>query len=156
MIIALNNIQSAAMVRHCGRNGFVRALVLGCAMACAGTPAFAGADRDRDGQRSPPQQQSQNVNREPQRMAPAPQQLQAQPQQLQAQPQQRTEVPRQYDHRVYDTRVVDPRMEEQRRQAQQQEGAARRAPRLTPDERRELRRQINEAGTDLYPNTPRR
>jgi hypothetical protein len=64
-------------------------------------------------------------------------------------------MPRQYDHRVYDTRMVDPRMEEQRRQVQQQEGTHR-APRLTPDERRELRRQINEAGTDLYPNTPRR
>jgi hypothetical protein len=51
--------------------------------------------------------------------------------------------------------MVDPRMEEQRRQVQQQEGT-RHAPRLTPDERRELRRQINEAGTDLYPNTPRR
>jgi hypothetical protein len=34
--------------------------------------------------------------------------------------------------------------------------AQRRSGRLTPDERRDLRRQINEAGVDLYPNTPRR
>jgi hypothetical protein len=147
MIIALTHIQPPARASHCGRNGFVRALVLGCAVACASVPAFAGQDRDRDGQRNPPQQQGPQV-REPQRMA-------APPPQLQSQPQQRAEMPRQYDHRVYDTRMVDPRMEEQRRQVQQQEGA-RRAPRLTPDERRELRRQINEAGTDLYPNTPRR
>jgi len=51
--------------------------------------------------------------------------------------------------------------EEQRRQgAQMQQGdpnreGARRG-RLTPDERRDLRRQINEAGADIYPNAQRR
>jgi uncharacterized protein HemX len=51
--------------------------------------------------------------------------------------------------------------EEQQRRAQQQqyqqdqrEAARRASGRLTPDERRDLRRQINEAGMDLYP--PRR
>jgi len=42
---------------------------------------------------------------------------------------------------------------------QQQDHTAdrqRQSGRLTPDERRDLRRQINEAGVDLYPNTPRR
>jgi hypothetical protein len=60
----------------------------------------------------------------------------------------------------YDVRAY----EEQRRQQQQQqyqdqrqEGRDRRggaSGRMTPDERRDLRRQINEAGMDLYP--PRR
>ena len=50
--------------------------------------------------------------------------------------------------------------EEQRRAAQMQQGDpnqnARRGGRLTPDERRDLRRQINEAGMDIYPNAQRR
>ncbi|HZX26792.1 MAG TPA: hypothetical protein VFF16_06975 [Telluria sp.] len=58
-------------------------------------------------------------------------------------------------------RQIDPRaLEEAQRRAQQerpqpQEGF-RRNGRLTPDERRDLRRQINEAGQDIYANTPRR
>jgi hypothetical protein len=115
-------------------------------------PAFAGPDRDQDGPR-PQHQQAQPANREQpraERMAP----------QQQPQPQQRAEMPRQeprqYDTRMYDSRMYDMRAEEQRHQAQQQDQGARRGGRLTPDERRELRRQINEAGTDLYPNAPRR
>jgi hypothetical protein len=58
----------------------------------------------------------------------------------------------------YDVRAY----EEQRRQQQQQyqdqrqerERRGNAASRMTPDERRDLRRQINEAGMDLYP--PRR
>ena len=50
--------------------------------------------------------------------------------------------------------------EEQRRQAMQAQGdsreGGRRGGRLTPDERRDLRRQINEAGMDIYPNAQRR
>ena len=51
--------------------------------------------------------------------------------------------------------------EEQRRAVQVQQGDAnrdsgRRGGRLTPDERRDLRRQINEAGADIYPNAQRR
>lgn len=49
---------------------------------------------------------------------------------------------------------------EERRQAvqeMQQEGARDgRRGRLTPDERRELRRQVNEAGMDIYPGRGRR
>jgi hypothetical protein len=61
------------------------------------------------------------------------------------------------DQRGYDAR------EEQRRQAQMQQEQAnrnaenlRRSGRMTPDERRDLRRQINEAGMDLYPANTRR
>ena len=49
----------------------------------------------------------------------------------------------------------DMRAYEEQRRAQQQEQReqhdSRRPSRMTPDERRDLRRQINEAGMDLYP-----
>ncbi|WP_020654157.1 hypothetical protein [Massilia niastensis] len=62
-----------------------------------------------------------------------------------------------FDQRAYDMQM----REEQRRQIQMQQEqqrneAARRSGRMTPDERRDLRRQINEAGMDLYPNAQRR
>ena len=71
---------------------------------------------------------------------------------------------RQQAQRPYDTRGFEARAEEQRRQLQAQQeqnaqnnaDANRRSGRMTPDERRDLRRQINEAGADLYPKTPRR
>ena len=50
-----------------------------------------------------------------------------------------------------------PRDDDQARRPQQdsQGDAQRRGQRMTPDERRDLRRQINEAGMDLYPNRRR-
>ena len=57
-----------------------------------------------------------------------------------------------------DSRAFDEQRQEQRRAQQQeqreQQHESRRSGRMTPDERRDLRRQINEAGMDLYP--PRR
>lgn len=50
----------------------------------------------------------------------------------------------------------EPRADERRQQADRSADAQRHSGRLTPDERRDLRRQINEAGVDLYPNTPPR
>jgi hypothetical protein len=145
MNIVLTHIHAAASARFCGKNAFVSAMVLGCAMACASVPAFAGQDRDRDGARNPQQQQQpvQPSNRDQQQPPPRAERMPPQPQ---PQPQQRAD-PRQYDSHAYD---------EQHRQAQQQEQGARRGGRLTPDERRELRRQINDAGVEVYPNTPRR
>jgi len=48
--------------------------------------------------------------------------------------------------------------DQQRRQMQQEQNGrdGRRDGRLTPDERRDLRRQINEVGADIYPNARRR
>lgn len=63
--------------------------------------------------------------------------------------QQREDV-RRFDPRAYEAR------EEQRRQSQMDNHPDRRNGRLSPDERRDLRRQINEAGMDIYPNAPRR
>ncbi|MFC3378054.1 hypothetical protein ACFOLJ_19655 [Rugamonas sp. CCM 8940] len=62
--------------------------------------------------------------------------------------------PRQLDPRTYEARA-----EEQRRAMQDASHNAevnRRVGRLTPDERRDLRRQINEAGQDIYATPPRR
>ena len=55
-----------------------------------------------------------------------------------------------YDVRAYEEQR---RMQQQLQQQQQQEqrDARRGSGRMTPDERRDLRRQINEAGMDLYP-----
>jgi hypothetical protein len=131
---ALTHTPAAASALFSGKKAFVRAMVLGVAVALS-APVMAGQERERDGQRNGSQQQAPR----PERVAPPPQQA-----------------------RQYDTRQNDARAEEQRRQAQaqaqaqSQEQGGRRGGRLTPDERRELRRQINEAGIDLYPNAPRR
>lgn len=58
------------------------------------------------------------------------------------------------DARSYDTRAAEQRriMQENANNAEM----SRRMSRMTPDERRDLRRQINEAGMEVYSNTPRR
>lgn len=58
--------------------------------------------------------------------------------------------PQRFDPRAFDSREFDSRQDPAMRQE------ARRGNRMTPDERRDLRRQINEAGMDLYPHPPRR
>ena len=80
------------------------------------------------------------------------------PQQVQI---QRQAEPRQVDQqRQIDQRnSYEARAEEQRRAMQEASRNAemnRRVGRLTPDERRDLRRQINEVGQDIYANPPRR
>jgi len=64
-----------------------------------------------------------------------------------------------YDVRAYEEqrRMQQQYQQQQQQQQQQDQREARRnggSGRMTPDERREMRRQINEAGMDLYP--PRR
>jgi hypothetical protein len=141
MNIALTPIHAPASAPFRGRQAFVRALVLGCAMACAGMPAFAGQDRDRDQDQRHSRQQPSQPNRDV-----APPRAERGPP-----PQQQRPDPRQGD-----SRANDEQRRQAQQQAQQQEQGGRRGGRLTPDERRELRRQINEAGVELYPNTPRR
>lgn len=129
---AHNKIDAAASAQVSGRYSLVRRVAGGCLLACAfASAAHAGPEED---QRRAMQQQ------------------------------QRAERQAQERHaRQFDTRQFDARAEEQRRQMQmQQEQNSRNAenPRrgghLTPDERRDLRRQINEAGMDLYPHARRR
>jgi len=57
--------------------------------------------------------------------------------------------------RQTDPRSFEGRAEEQRRMMQNPDGGYRPGGRMTPDERRDLRRQINEAGQDIYANPPR-
>lgn len=68
-------------------------------------------------------------------------------------PEQRRDDERQ--PRQYDARAEDPRRNQQDQQNGQNE-RFQRSGRLTPDERRDLRRQINEAGADIYPARNRR
>ena len=112
--------------------GLVRALVL--VWACAGmSAALAGPGHER-GQQA---------------VVPAPVPREADAARLEAARQEAQQ--RQDQMRAY---------EEQRRaafqqQAQQQSDGFHRNGRLTPDERRDLRRQINEAGHDIYATPPR-
>jgi hypothetical protein len=74
---------------------------------------------------------------------------------------QQVQIQRQADQqRQVDQRnSYEARAEEQRRAMQEASRNAemnRRVGRLTPDERRDLRRQINEVGQDIYANPPRR
>ncbi|APA71215.1 hypothetical protein YQ44_07505 [Janthinobacterium sp. 1_2014MBL_MicDiv] len=81
-----------------------------------------------------------------------------QQQQQQMQAQRYEQVQRSNDTRLReqrDARSFDTRAEEQRR-ANDGAEASRRTGRMTPDERRDLRRQINEVGQDIYSNPPRR
>jgi hypothetical protein len=111
-----------------------------CVLVCAGVGAAQAQYHGRrdDAQLPPPP--SARAER-----VPAPQQIE-QPREL----------------RMYDqVREQQRAYEEQRRQAVQMQGdgnreGGRRGGRLTPDERRDLRRQINEAGMDIYPNAQRR
>ena len=65
----------------------------------------------------------------------------------------RYQMQAQQDPRVYEMRDQDRRVMEAQADAAREE---RRRGRLSPDERRDLRRQINEAGMDIYPNAQRR
>lgn len=70
---------------------------------------------------------------------------------------------RQYDQqrqgderqRQYDEQRRNQQIQQDQQNAQNSSEAFRRSGRLTPDERRDLRRQINEAGADIYPNRRR-
>lgn len=151
MNIAPKDISAAANpVRH-GRHAIVRALLIGAlAVGAIGSSAAAGM-----GQRDHDQAAGRDLRDGPGVQAPPAVDPRQQPQRGDA----RQYDARQNDGRQYDSRVFDMRGEEARRQQaqqQQQEMGGRRGGRLTPDERRELRRQINEAGMDLYPSSPRR
>ncbi|GAB3466956.1 hypothetical protein GCM10027321_33850 [Massilia terrae] len=70
------------------------------------------------------------------------------PQRVPDQPQPRFD-PRSFDSREFTPRQ-DPRAQDPAARGQDQHHPAPATSRMTPDERRDLRRQINEAGMDLY------
>ena len=84
---------------------------------------------------------------------------QAQQQAVRAERSSRFQLPPQerdprYDARAYEEQQRRMQQQYQQDQRQDQRDARRASGRMTADERRDLRRQINEAGIDLYP--PRR
>lgn len=114
--------------------GAVAMAAVGCALLGAATPALAepGQDGPQWGRRDDAQRAQQ------------------------AQQAQQSQQGRRGDNRGEAMRQPDPRLaDDQRHMAQGQDGG-RRNGRLTPDERRDLRRQINEAGQDIYAAPPRR
>jgi uncharacterized protein HemX len=128
-----NTMNSAFTHHHAAKKAgrLARRAVLACALVLGAGGAFAqqnGDRRDDRGDRGDLQSQSQSQAQFSRFRLPA-----------------RDRDPRD-DMRAY---------EEQRRAQQQeqreQQHDSRRPSRLTPDERRDLRRQINEAGMDLYP-----
>lgn len=116
-----------------------------CLLACAGIGAAQAQYHGRRDDAQLPQPPNARAER-----LPVPSPHIEQPREQRLYEQQRDQQREQ--QRIYD---------EQRRQSvqMQSEGnreGGRRAGRLTPDERRDLRRQINEAGADIYPNAQRR
>jgi hypothetical protein len=59
--------------------------------------------------------------------------------------------PQDRDQRQAEARAFEEQRRQQQQYQQDQRDARRNSGRMTPDERRDLRRQINEAGMDLYP-----
>ena len=137
MSIDHKKIFAAASASFCVRAGVGSAFL----MVCLAGAGIAHADDAPDGQRREAPSHRQFDQR----------QFERQPNTQQSNGDQ---APRQIDPRSYEARA-----EEQRR-AMQEAGrnaeVSRRMGRMTPDERRDLRRQINEMGQDLYANPPRR
>jgi hypothetical protein len=107
-----------------------RCAALACALVLGGGSAWAqqhGDRRDDQGMQQYPQQYPQQSSR------------------FRLPPQDRD--PRD-DARGYDDQRRAPQYQQDQRE---QPHDGRRSGRMTPDERRDLRRQINEAGMDLYP-----
>jgi hypothetical protein len=131
MFIDHKKIFAAASASFCVRSTLASVLLcglLGAGLAHADGPDGPGGQR-RD--QAPPQHQQNG---------------------------QRNEQPR-GDARQLDPRSYEARAEEQRRAMQEAGRNAemnRRVGRMTPDERRDLRRQINEVSQDLYAVPPRR
>jgi hypothetical protein len=105
----------------------VRSAVVACMLACTAAGAMA---QDRGPRRDDFQQQQMRDRYE-----------------------SRMQDPR-FDSRAYEMRD-DARRQQQMEDQMRRDQEGRRG-RLTPDERRELKRQINEANVDLYPNARRR
>lgn len=150
MYSALNKLYAAVGARLQGA-ARLRPFVLLCSVACASAAVAGPGNGSGPGDGSGPHQGRRDGPPQQRAERPMPAQPQAQPA-----PQRETAHP--------DPRNFDARAEEIRRaqQQQQQQGdpaaraeAFRRNGRLTPDERRDLRRQINEAGAEVYGKTPR-
>ena len=115
-----------------------RWLVLCCSLACFGTTTAAWAD-PADGQNA-----SGRKDESRQQQARGDWRVQ----------QQRPSETREADPRQFEARVDEHRRTQQEQAARNSDGP-RRNGRLTDDQRRDLRRQINEAGQAIYATPPR-
>lgn len=130
----MNNVHTKTQAKASAAGGdrlarFVRHGVVAFALACTAAGAMA-AGQDRGQRREEMQQQAMRDRYD-----------------------NRAQDPR-YDQRAFEMREDARRQQEQLREQQREDG--RRGVRMTPDERSDLRRQINEANRDLYPNARRR
>lgn len=136
MNIDANKMHAAASANLCRRYSLVRPLALALMLSGAlAASAQAGPGKAEREQERPPEQQ-----------------------QGEARPVRPAAAQRQFDSRAFEARAEERRryLQLQQEQNAQNAEAMRRSGRLTPDEKRDLRRQINEAGLDIYPNAPRR
>jgi Flp pilus assembly protein TadB len=128
---------------HRGVQLFVRRFAACCLIGVAAMSAAQAGPRDRERE----SQRAERVQRQ------GDERQQRQYDQRQGDDRQQ----RQYDdrqQRQYDEQRRNQQAQDQQN-AQNNAEAFRRSGRLTPDERRDLRRQINEAGADIYPNRRR-
>ena len=137
MFIDLKKIHAAASASFCVR--YTIASVVVCCSVLSALPAHsAGQDRRDD-----------NRDNRGQQNAPRQQEMRQDMRQDMRQEQQRQLDPRSYESRAEEQRRA---MQENNRNAEM----SRRVGRMTADERRDLRRQINEAGAEVYALPPRR
>ncbi len=124
----------------------VRSLALACTVGCAMAANALALPNDNVNGNSPPQHKEERAQAA-RAERPAPQRQEA-----------RAEAARVQEVRA--EQRADSRADEARRGQQEQgarnQDAFKRNGHLTADERRDLRRQINEAGQDIYRDTPRR
>jgi hypothetical protein len=121
-----NTMNSAFTHHHAAKKAgrLARRAVLACALVLGAGGAFAQQNGDRRDDQGGVQQSQSQFSRF----------------RLPPRDRDQRDEPRGYD---------EPRRPQQQDQREQHD--SRRGSRMTPDERRDLRRQINEAGMDLYP-----
>jgi hypothetical protein len=143
MAIARRTPQAADRACPCVRVSVLHAWLASCCLCGAIGSAGAAEPKERESARpvasSSGQRNERALERPAQRAEPAPL------------------APPRIDPRSFEARDELRRQQQlQNEQGNRNADAFRRNGRLTADERRDLRRQINEAGQDIYPNTPRR
>ena len=132
----MRNTMNSAFTHHHGAKKagrLVRCAALACALVLGAGSAWAqqyGDRRDDQGAQQYPQQYPQQSPR------------------FRLPPQDHG---RRDDARGYGDQRRAPQYQQDQRDQRDQSHDSRRSGRMTPDERRDLRRQINEAGMDLYP-----
>ncbi len=139
MTNALTNTNAAALAQGQRFARLARRGLAVCMLACVGLgAAHAQSHGRRDDMQLPPPARAERY--------PAPQ--------IDGREQRGYDQMR--DQQREQQRMLDDQQQRRQQMQEQSSREGRREGRLTPDERRDLRRQINEAGADIYPNARRR